>query len=110
MATLRPQGRMIRVDIADDAGLAKLSNGAARLYFYLTPHLDSYGKFAGGPSTMRENVVPLLNWSEKQITSYLVEINNHTQMRIWRRGPRYFVHDVTWNDTQTSPTGQDGSG
>jgi hypothetical protein len=40
MSKLSPKGRMIRRDLADDEGMACLSDRAARLYFYLYPHLD----------------------------------------------------------------------
>ena len=110
MANPRPQGRMIRVDIADDACLAKLSDGAARLYFYLTPHLTAHGKFAGGAPTMRDNVVPLLGWSVKRILGYLAEINTHTSMKVWKQLGRVFVHDLTFferNEIRSDRIGRD---
>jgi len=100
MATPRSQGRMIRVSIAEDAGINRLSDGAARLYFMLKPHLNSHGKFSGGPHVIRENVVPLLPWSAKRINGYLVEINNHTSVRVWNQFGRFYVHDLAFSSEQ----------
>lgn len=94
------QGRMIRIDIAEDDGLSKLSDGAARMLFYLYPHLNSYGKFSGGPGTITENVIPLLRWSRKKILSYLTEINTHTSMKVWTHNGRFFVHDLRFSQQQ----------
>lgn len=110
MAIPKPQGRMIRVSIADDEGLAKLSDGAARLYFYLMPHLTAHGKFAGGASTMQENVVPLLGWTRKRIIGYLAEINTHTSMHVWKQNGRFYVHDGTFferNEIRSDRMGRD---
>ena len=87
---------MIRVDMAEDKDLAKLSDGAARLYFHLIPFLTSHGKFSGGPHTIGENIVPLLRWKSKRILGYLAEINNHTSMRVWKQNGRFYVHDITF--------------
>jgi hypothetical protein len=91
---------MIRRDLADNEGMARLSDGAARLFFYLYPHLDSYGKFAGGVGTIQETVVPRLGWKPKKIRGYLVEINRHTSMKIWIQNGRVYVHDVCFFDEQ----------
>jgi hypothetical protein len=91
---------MIRVDIAENEGLAKLSDGASRLYFHLTPFLSAYGKFSGGPHTIRENIVPLLRWTAKRIQGYLAEINAHTSMRVWKQNGRFYVHDITFFQNQ----------
>ena len=100
MIRSRSQGRMIRIDIAEDEGLSKMSDGAARLYFHITPFLSAYGKFSGGPHTIRENVVPRLPWTAKRINGYLVEINNHTSMRVWKQDGRFYIHDVTFFQKQ----------
>ena len=100
MATPRSQGRMIRVSIAEDAGINQLSDGAARLYFMLKPHLNSHGKFSGGPYVIKENVVPLLPWSAKRINGYLVEINTHTSVRVWKQFGRFYVHDLAFSSEQ----------
>jgi hypothetical protein len=100
MIKSRSQGRMIRIDIAEDDGLSKLSDGATRLYFMLKPHLNSHGKFSGGPHVIRENVVPLLPWSAKRINGYLVEINTHTSVRVWKQFGRFYVHDLAFSSEQ----------
>jgi hypothetical protein len=100
MSKTRSIGRMIRRDLAEDESMARLSDGAARLYFYLLPHLDSHGKFSGGPGTIQETIVPLLGWSRKRILSYLVEINSHTSVRVWTQNGRFFVHDERFFEKQ----------
>jgi hypothetical protein len=100
MTKPRSQGRMIRIDVAEDVGLSKLSDGAARLYFMLKPHLNYHGKFSGGPHVIRENVVPLLPWSAKRINGYLVEINTHTSVRVWKQFGRFYVHDLAFSSEQ----------
>jgi len=99
MKTL-PSGRMIRRDLADDEGMGRLSDGAARLYFMLYPHLDSHGKWCGGPGTIAETIIPMLRWSRKKILHYLVEINKHTSMNIWTHNQRVFVHDEAFSSRQ----------
>ena len=91
---------MIRVDIAEDEGMARLSDGAARLYTWLYPHLNSYGKFSGGPGTIKETVVPLLGWNRKKILAYLAEINTHTSVKVWTQNGRFYVHDIRFFEKQ----------
>ena len=100
MSKLRSTGRMIRRDLAEDEGMARLSDGASRLYFHLLPWLDSWGKFSGGPGTISETVIPLLGWSRKRILSYLAEINLHTSMRVWTQNGRFCVHDERFFEKQ----------
>lgn len=72
------EGRMLKKRIAKSRKFNELlqTDRARLLYVMMLPHLDSEGRIEATPTFIKADCIPLLNWPDEEIQTYLEELHN----------------------------------
>jgi len=100
---------MIRRDVSNSRGLARLSPRALALFLMLVPHYSAFGKMNGDPMFIKSEVVPLIPWfTLPAIRKALLEIDRETNVKWFEAEGRRYLHSLKWEEHQDLRTDRRG--
>lgn len=89
--------RMLNVSISKSLQVDKLPLAARLLFTWMIPHADDNGRLKGDPKYIKGCIVPLTNWSPKNIRKYLELMKDEGLIYYWEENREWFVEFVKWN-------------
>ena len=88
---------MIRKDISNSRGFARLSPEAAVLFVMMIPHYNPFGKMNGHPGYIKGEICPYVPYlTEQNIPLLLAEINDKTNVKWFIHEDRHWVHSINF--------------
>ena len=98
---IESKGRMIRKDISNSKGFAKLSKEAQVLFCLIIPHLNAHGKQNGSPHFIKGEICPRIDYLDiPQIIKCLKEITINTNLKWFEYEGLFYLHSLSWNEHQ----------
>lgn len=95
------KARMLHKSISVSMQVNSLPLQARLLFSWLIPHADDEGRLKGDPTYIKANVVPMTNWSPKNIKSWLEQMTDCGLIYYWQKNNEWFIEFAKWNDFQT---------
>ena len=89
--------RMLHLSISKSLQVDSLPLPARLLFTWMIAHADDDGRIKGEPKYIKGSVVPLTNWSTKNIQKYLELMKNTGLIYYWQENTQWFVEFVKWN-------------
>lgn len=93
--------RMVHKKISISIQVNKLPLPARLLFTWMITHADDEGKLKGEPEYIKATVIPMTNWSEKRIESYLELIKEAGLIHYWQLKDEWFIQFAKWNEYQS---------
>lgn len=91
---------MLHNKISKSLQVDNLSLPAQLLFSWMIAWADDEGKLRGEPKYVKGTVVPLKNWSLKNIQRYLEEIRDQGLIYYWSENNEQNIELVKWNEHQ----------
>jgi len=92
--------RMLHKKIAASLQVNKLSINARLLFTWMIAHADDYGRLNGEPERIKALVVPMTDWSFKEVEEYLQEITKVGLIHRWANNEELFIEFPNWEKYQ----------
>jgi hypothetical protein len=89
--------RMLHLSISKSLQVDSLPLPARLLFTWMIAHADDDGRIKGEPKYIKGSVVPLTNWSTKNIQKYLELMKKIGLIYYWQENDQWFVEFVKWN-------------
>lgn len=94
------KARMLHNEISKSLKVDRLSLPARLLFTWLISWADDEGRMKGDPKYVKGMVVPLTNWSLKNIKKYLEDMRTQGLIYYWEEKNEWYIELVKWNEHQ----------
>ncbi len=94
------KARMLHCEISKSLEVDSLPVPARLLFTWMIPHADDEGRLKGHPKYIKGTVVPLTNWSVKNIQEYLELMKKVGLIYYWQENNEWFIEFIKWGKHQ----------
>lgn len=95
------KARMLHKKISTSLQINNLPLPVRLLFTWLIPHADDEGRLKGEPQFIKATVIPMTNWSLKNVRGYLEQMKNSNLIYYWQENNEWFIEFVKWGDYQS---------
>ncbi len=89
--------------VSSSRSLASLSDGAERLFWRILAQTDAWGRMRGEPVKVRVLCVPMLDWTDAAVGSYLTELQEAKRVQLYEDGEDIVLQVTDFERHQSRP-------